>query len=58
MLSLLLDKTMEGGFISGCTMGGREEEGMVISHLIYADDTLLFCQPKPDQLVFVRWDVV
>ena len=28
---------------------------MVISHLMYEDDTLLFCQPKRDQLVFVRW---
>ena len=33
-----------GGFISSYSVGGRGEERLVISHLLYVDDnTLPFC---------------
>ena len=42
-LSCLTDRAVEGAFISGCSIRSRTGEGMVNSHLLYVDDTLLFC---------------
>ena len=42
-LSCLIDRAIEGGLLFGCSIGSRIGERMVISHLLYADDTLLFC---------------
>ena len=46
---------MEGGFISGCRFGGREGVGLIVSHLLYLDDTILFCEPKKDQMAYLSW---
>ena len=43
-LSCLLKRAVEGNFISGCMFGGRDGGEIVISHLLYADDTILFCE--------------
>ena len=42
-LSCLIAKAVEGGFLFGCRIGGREGDGLTVSHLLYADDTILFC---------------
>ena len=56
VLSRLVNKDMEGNFLSGCKIGGvREEEELEVSHLLYANDTLLFCKDNPDQLVCLGW---
>ena len=38
----LIDRAMEGNFLIGCNVGGRGEEGLVLTHLLYANDTLIF----------------
>ena len=43
VFSWLIHRDMEGNFWSGCNVGGRGEEGLVLTHLLYADDTLIFC---------------
>ena len=43
-LSGLLKCAVEGNFISGCRFGGRDGRELVVSHLLYADDTVLFCE--------------
>ena len=49
VLSCLIAEVVDGGFLSSCRFGGREGEGLTVSHLLYADDTILFCEPKQDQ---------
>ncbi|RVW28738.1 putative ribonuclease H protein [Vitis vinifera] len=46
---------IEGDFLSGCRVKGRSEEGVLISHLLFADDTLVFCKPSQDQLTYLNW---
>ena len=41
-LSCLIDRAVEGSFLSVCSLGGRTGEKMAISHFLYADVTLLF----------------
>ena len=43
-LSGMLKRVVEGNFISGCRFGGRDRRELVISHLLYADDIVLFCE--------------
>ena len=42
MFNWLISKAMEGNFLFGCNIGGRGEKGLVLTHLLYADDTLIF----------------
>ena len=54
-LSYLIDKVVEGGFLSGCTICGKNGEGMVISPLLYVDDTILFCGANQEQMMYLSW---
>ena len=46
---------MTGGFISSCNIKGREGAALSISHLLYADDTIIFCEVKEEQLLYLSW---
>ena len=54
-LSCLLARAVEGGFLLGCNIGERSGGGLVVSHLLYADNTLLFCGANEDQLAYLSW---
>ncbi|RVW24487.1 putative ribonuclease H protein [Vitis vinifera] len=54
-LSQLLSGARNGGFISGFRVGGRGREGLIVSHLLFADDTLIFCDAEADQLHYLSW---
>ena len=43
-----LKRAVKGDFLSGCRVKGRSEEGVLISHLLFADDTLVLCKPSQD----------
>ena len=61
ILSRLINKAVEGNFLIGCKLGNRGEEGeedLVMSHLLHADDTLLFCEANPYQLVHLGWTLM
>ena len=54
-LSGLLKRVVEGNFISGCKSGGRDGRELVVSHLLYANDTVLFCEANSEQLMYWGW---
>ena len=57
-LSLLIQRAVDGNFLSGSRVAVRGGEGEVISHFLYADDTLLFCEPNKDQMKFMSWTLL
>ena len=48
VLSQLLPRAKSGGFILGFEVGRRNGEGQDVSHLLFADDTLIFCEANSD----------
>ncbi|KAL6338492.1 hypothetical protein AAG906_020588 [Vitis piasezkii] len=55
VFSSLLKRVVDGGFMSGCMVKGRSEEEVLISHLLFADDTLVFCKASQDHLTYLSW---
>uniref|UniRef100_A0A2N9I8D0 non-specific serine/threonine protein kinase n=1 Tax=Fagus sylvatica TaxID=28930 RepID=A0A2N9I8D0_FAGSY len=52
--SKLLDKAIEEGSLAGFSVSGGSNEPMTVSHLLFADDTLIFCDVDPSQLLYLR----
>jgi hypothetical protein len=53
---LKLDDICNGGkwVTFGFSMGWRSQEAMMVSHLLFVDDTLIFCDPNVDQFRDLR----
>jgi hypothetical protein len=47
-LSRMMSATVESGLLSRFSVGSRNQEEMIVSHLLFANDTLLFCEPSVD----------
>ena len=58
VLSCLLKRAVEGNFISGFKLGDRDGGELVISYLLYADDTIIFCEANSEQLMCLRWTLM
>ena len=54
-LSCLLKRIVECNFILGYEFVGRGGGELVISHLLFADDTVLFCEASLEQLMYLGW---
>ncbi|KAJ9707156.1 hypothetical protein PVL29_002241 [Vitis rotundifolia] len=54
-LSRLIHRAVRGGFLSGCRIKGRSGDGAEVSHLLFADDTLVFCEASQDQMAHLSW---
>jgi hypothetical protein len=54
-LSRLLDRAVREGLCSGFTVGKTDETSLMVSHLLFADDTLLFCDADSEQISNLRY---
>ena len=54
VLSRILKKTEDGGLIQGFHVGHINSTGIRISHLLFADDTILFYDASREQLLSIR----
>ena len=54
-LSCLINRAVEGNYFDGSRIVVGREEDLVISHLLYADDTLIFFQANIEQLKYLSW---
>jgi hypothetical protein len=49
-LSKMMTATIDRGLLSGFSVGSRNNEELLESHLLFADDTLTFCKANSEQL--------
>ena len=54
-LSCLIKSAVSGGYLTGCRVKGRGGERVQLTHLLYADDMLTFCEASEDQLAHLSW---
>uniref|UniRef100_A0A2N9GD32 Reverse transcriptase domain-containing protein n=1 Tax=Fagus sylvatica TaxID=28930 RepID=A0A2N9GD32_FAGSY len=52
-LSRLMDRATIGGYISGFAVGSGDDP-LVVSHLLFADNTLIFCKADQVQIAHLR----
>ena len=55
VLSALIRRAVEGGFLSGCRIRGRRRSDLNISHIFFADDTIVFYEAKKEHLTHLSW---
>ena len=55
MLSALIRRVVERGCISGCRIQRGRGQAVIISHLLFADDAIVFCEAKKDDMAFLSW---
>ncbi|KAF5457277.1 hypothetical protein F2P56_021390, partial [Juglans regia] len=53
-LSRMVQATVDGGFLSGFKVGNGFGGPFIISHLLFADDTLVFCEAERSQVQTLR----
>jgi len=53
-LSKLVLKAVEEGFLEGVKISNSRSEGVLISHFLFADDTLFFCKPNENNLGYLK----
>ena len=54
-LSCLINRAVRRGFLTGCKIRGRGGNGIQVSHLLFADDTLVFYEDSQEQMAFLSW---
>ena len=53
-LGKMLDKAVHDGHMSGFGVGRLEGRSLAVSHLLFADSTLIFCDADLDQVLFLH----
>jgi len=49
-LSRMLTAALEQGNLTGFSVGSRDSEALIVNHLLFADDTLIFCGAQEEQI--------
>ena len=57
-LSKLIIKATKGRFLEGIHINGSWQEDILISHLLFDDDTLIFYKSEVSQLGYLRCIIV
>ncbi|RVX02750.1 LINE-1 retrotransposable element ORF2 protein [Vitis vinifera] len=55
VLSNLIKRAVEGGFLSGCRIRGGGRQPVHVSHLLFADDTIVLCEARKEYLTYLSW---
>jgi hypothetical protein len=53
-LSRMLIAAMDQGNLTGFSVGSRDYDALVVNHLLFADDTLIFCGAQGEQIRHLR----
>ena len=54
VLTRMLKRTEEGRFIRGFQVGINVPVGLSVPHLLFANETILFCDASREQLLYIR----
>ncbi|RVX15951.1 Auxilin-related protein 1 [Vitis vinifera] len=54
-VGVLIRRVVEGGFLSGCNIREGGRTALNISHLFFANDTIVFCEANKDHLSHLSW---
>ena len=55
VFSILIDKAIRGSYLAGYNFRNSFSEVINISHLLFVDDTLVFCKDSEDEMLYLRW---
>ena len=53
VFTCLLRRAISGGFLFGWRVRVRSGKGILISHLLFDDDTLVFIEASQDQMTYL-----
>jgi hypothetical protein len=53
LINVNVSAIVDGGLLSGFFVGSRNMGALHISHLLFTDDTLIFCRAKLDHLRYL-----
>ena len=54
VFSKMMKRAEGAGLFRGFRVDGRRGEGVCVLHLLFADDTILFCDADEEQILHVR----
>ena len=54
-LTSLINRAERAGFLSACKVKGRAGDGVQLTCLLFADDTLVFCEASQEHMVYLSW---
>ena len=55
VLSIPIDKATRGGYLAGYNFRNIFGDVTNVSHLLFVDDTLVFCKHSEDEMLNLRW---